>query len=229
MEPIRITSDILRELDDKTLETAFNLLNHLGQARFVTDEDLDKIGLIFDEVSRTAKIFQPNDDKRLSDLRDEVKSFLTHQSTFTEDMCVVKSLTPNLLEIHSYKLKSTYRNLNASAKSFHQDALQSELNVAKFKENERAWEEILKYSDKFEEFKKWHSNALRNLIKSEDFLKDGYTFYIKQNVRVELRNLNKMSDLRVMITYEKLSPLLKDRATTVVNKDVLEKLLEIIE
>lgn len=229
MEPIRITADILREIDDKTLETAFNLLNHLGQARFVTDEDLDKIGLIFDEVSKTAKIFQPNDDKRLSDLRDEVKSFLTHQSTFTEDMCVVKSLTPNLLEIHSYKLKSTYRNLNASAKSFHRDALQAELNVAKFKENERAWEEIFKYSDKFEEFKKWHSNALRNLIKSEDFLKDGYTFYIKPNVRIELRNLNKMSDLRAMITYEKLSPLLKDRATTVVNKDVLEKLLEIIE
>ena len=38
-----------------------------------------------------------------------------------------------------------------------------------------------------------------------------------------------MSDLRAMITYEKLSPLLKDRATTVVNKNTLEKLLEIIE
>lgn len=229
MEPIRITADILRELDDKTLETAFNLLNHLGQARFVTDEDLSKIGSVFDEVSKTAKIFQPNDDKRLSDLRDEVKSFLTHQSSFTEDMCVVRSLTPDLLEIHSYKLKSTYQNLNASAKSFHQDALQSELNVASFKENERAWNKILEYSDKFEEFKTYHSNALRNLIKSEDFLKDGYTFYIKPNVKVELRNLNKISDLRAMITYEKLSSLLQDRATTVVNKDVLEKLLEIIE
>lgn len=229
MEPIRITADMLRELDDKTLETAFNLLNHLGQARFVTDKDLDEIGLIFDEVSRTAKIFQPNDDKRLSDLRDEVKSFLTHQSTFTEDMCVVKSLTANLLEIHSYKLKSTYRNLNASAKSFHQDALQSELNVAKFKENERAWSNILEYSNKFEEFEMLHSNALRNLLKLEDFLKDGYTFYIKQNVRVELRNLNKMSDLRAMITYENHAPLLKDRATIVANENVLEKLLEIIE
>ena len=229
MEPIRITADILRELDDKTLETAFNLLNHLGQARFVTDEDLDKIGLIFNEVSRTAKIFQPNDDKRLSDLRDEVKSFLTHQSTFTEDMCVVRSLTPNLLEIHSYKINSTYRNLNASARSFHQDALQAELNVAKFKENERFWKEILKYSNKFEEFEMLHSNALRNLLKLEDFLKDGYTFYIKQNVRVELRNLNKMSDLRAMITYEKHAPLLKDRATIVANENVLEKLLEIIE
>lgn len=229
MEPIRITADILRELDDKTLETAFNLLNHLGQARFVTDKDLDELSLIFDEVSKTAKIFQPNDDKRLSDLRDEVKSFLTHQSTFTEDMCVVRSLTPDLLEIHSYKLKSTYQNLNASAKSFHQDALQSELNVARFKENERAWSKILEYSGKFEEFKAYHSNALRNLLKSEDFLKDGYTFYIKPNVKVELRNLNKMSDLRAMITYEKLSSLLQDRATTVVNKDVLETLLEIIE
>lgn len=229
MEPIRITADILRELDDKTLETAFNLLNHLGQARFVTDEDLNDLSSIFDEVSRTAKIFQPNDDKRLSDLRDEVKSFLTHQSTFTEDMCVVRSLTPDLLEIHSYKLESTYRNLNASAKSFHQDALQSELNVASFKENERDWSKILEYSDKFEEFKTYHSNALRNLLKSEDFLKDGYTFYIKPNVKVELRNLNKMSDLRAMITYEKLSSLLQDRATTVVNKNVLETLLEIIE
>lgn len=229
MEPIRITADILRELDDKTLETAFNLLNHLGQARFVTDEDLNELSSIFDEVSRTAKIFQPNDDKRLSDLRDEVKSFLTHQSTFTEDMCVVRSLTLDLLEIYSYKLKSTYRNLNDPAKSFHQDALQSELNVASFKENERSWNKILEYSDKFEEFKTYHSNALRNLIKSEDFLKDGYTFYIKPNVKVELRNLNKMSDLRAMITYEKLSPLLQDRATTVVNKNVLETLLEIIE
>lgn len=229
MKPIRITADILRELDDKTLEMTFDLLNQIGQTRFVTDDDLNGISMIFDEVSKTAKIFQPNDDERLSDLRDEVKSFLTHQSTFTEDMCVVRSLTPNLLEIHSYKLKSTYQNLNASAKSFHQDALQSELNVASFKENERAWSKILEYSDKFEEFKTYHSNALRNLLKSEDFLKDGYTFYIKPNVKVELRNLNKMSDLRAMITYERLSSLLQDRATTVVNKDVLETLLEIIE
>ena len=48
MSVIRITADVLRELDDKTLETTFNLLNQLGQTRFVTDEELDEISLIFE-------------------------------------------------------------------------------------------------------------------------------------------------------------------------------------